>query len=131
VKYSFSKIEKLCSTKDIQTIFSKGEKFVSYPFFFAYTIQLPKEDVPVKVMISVSKKKFKKAVDRNRIKRLCREVYRLNKHTLNEKLEGIYEGTLQLSINYVANTEIPFSSLQKDFLKAINNLSNEIKRNLS
>jgi len=131
VNYSFSKNEKLCSTKDIQTIFSKGEKFVSYPFFFAYTIQAQKEDVPVKVMISVSKKKFKKAVDRNRIKRICREVYRLNKQILLEKLEEITKGQLHLSINYVANAEIPFESLQKDFLKSINNLVNEIKRNLS
>ncbi|SHN20973.1 ribonuclease P protein component [Cyclobacterium lianum] len=73
----FSKEERLHSKKLIKELFDKGSSFFLYPFKVYY---LEKEHLPHnQLLISVSKKKFKKAVDRNYIKRRVREAYRLNK----------------------------------------------------
>lgn len=76
---TYSKAEKLKSKKLIETLFSEGNSVSAYPLRMVY-LQTPLEDgTPIKVGVSVSKKRFKNAVDRNRIKRLLREGYRLNK----------------------------------------------------
>ena len=73
----FPKDEKLKNKTDIFLLFEQG-KWVSYKELAIISLQ--KEDLPTrKVGVSVSKKFFKKAVDRNRVKRLLRETYRLNK----------------------------------------------------
>ena len=73
----FPKEEKLKNKTDISLLFEQG-KWFSYKELAIISLQ--KEDLPTrKVGVSVSKKFFKKAVDRNRVKRLLRETYRLNK----------------------------------------------------
>lgn len=75
------KKERLYEKKRIDELFAQGKSFISYPLRVVYLEkENPEEDdVPVKVMVSVSKKYFKRAVKRNRVKRLIREAYRLNK----------------------------------------------------
>ncbi len=82
-RYSFGKNEKLCSRLLIDKLFKSGRSFKEYPF---RVVHMPVEasNVTAKVLISVPKKRFKKAVSRNKIKRLIREVYRLNKNELHE-----------------------------------------------
>ena len=84
-KLTFRKQERLTGEIRIKELFEKGEFLLSYPFRVGYVVA-PKSDVPVKVVISVPKKRFKRAVNRNRIKRLIRESYRLNKKSLYELL---------------------------------------------
>jgi ribonuclease P protein component len=81
--FSFSKDEKLKSRKAIASIFSKRLSIGAYPLRFFYSIQENENSTsPVKVGFSVSKKLYKRAVDRNRLKRLMREVYRHEKQSL-------------------------------------------------
>jgi len=76
---TFSNKEKLKSKKLIDQLFTEGNSVSAHPLRLVY-IETPFDDaVKLKVGVSVSKRNFKKAVDRNRIKRLLREVYRLNK----------------------------------------------------
>ncbi|MEO9806248.1 MAG: ribonuclease P protein component [Reichenbachiella sp.] len=84
-KYSFPKRERLSSKKLIDALFTKGASFYFYPFSIRF---LPADERANchQFMVSVSKRNFKKAVDRNRIKRLLRESYRLQKHLLEENL---------------------------------------------
>jgi len=83
-RYFFKKQEKLKSRKAISSLFAEGQQFTIFPIK-VYWQSATTENV-LQVGISVGSKHFKKAVDRNRIKRLIREAYRLQKNQLNEHL---------------------------------------------
>lgn len=79
MSFKFTKKEKLKSKKHIEHLFENGKSIMAHPLLLKYNEVEFNDGVKVKAAVSVSKKKFKKAVDRIRIKRLMREVYRLNK----------------------------------------------------
>ena len=79
MKLTFYKTEKLKSQKLIEKLFLEGKSVVSYPLRLVFIETTFDDNVKVKAGVSVSKRHFKNAVDRNRIKRLMREAYRLNK----------------------------------------------------
>ena len=76
---SFSNKEKLKSNKLIEQLFTEGNSITIHPWYAIYIATTFDSDIKIKTGVSVSKRNFKKAVDRNRIKRLLREVYRLQK----------------------------------------------------
>lgn len=83
---SFPNNEKLKSRKTIDTLFSAGKSVGKYPLRLAYVESASGETEKIKMGVSVSKKYFKKAVDRNYIKRVLRETYRHNKHLLADTI---------------------------------------------
>jgi ribonuclease P protein component len=93
---TYPKTEKLKSKHTIDLLFSEGKSVSKYPLRLVYVpINLDKENfdkpnVPIKMGVSVSKKYFKKAVDRNYYKRVLRETYRLNKNILLENASKTY-----------------------------------------
>ena len=107
MKYTFTKKERLSSKKLIDQLFTEGKTFFSYPFKVFYLFKETEEEFPVQVLITVSKKNFKKAVDRNKIKRLVREGYRKNKLLLHDYLNEKNKSVL-LGLVYVGET-IPLS----------------------
>lgn len=80
-RYQFGKNEKLKSRKQIEQLFKEGKSFSSFPFRVVYVF-VNEDTAILQAGFSVSTRYFKKAVDRNRIKRLMREGYRLQKNTL-------------------------------------------------
>jgi ribonuclease P protein component len=84
---SFGKEEKLCSKKEIDSLFKDGNSFVEYPLKVIYN-ELDSSIANTRVLISVPKRRFRKAVDRNRIKRLIREGYRKSKMEFLENLNA-------------------------------------------
>ncbi|MDR0872947.1 MAG: ribonuclease P protein component [Prevotellaceae bacterium] len=122
-KHTFSKAERLCGEIRINTHFDKGDFFLSYPFRIGFSVA-EKGEIPVQVLIGVPKKRFKHAVDRNRIKRLIREVYRLNKAALYALLEN---KTIYLSVNYVANEIFPYETMQQKWQESIEKLSRKLQ----
>ncbi|WP_396194568.1 ribonuclease P protein component [Flavobacterium sp.] len=87
---SYPKKEKLKSKKIIELLFTEGKSVGKYPLRLVYVPYDFEEDVPLKMGVSVSKKYFKKAVDRNYYKRVLRECYRLNKAELLNHINQKY-----------------------------------------
>ena len=87
--FKYPKNEKLKSQKTIDLLFSKGKSVTKYPLRLVY-VETNDEIEKLKFGVSVSKKHFKNAVDRNYFKRVLRETYRLNKHIIHENLTKSY-----------------------------------------
>lgn len=85
---TFVKSEKLCNTAAIARLFEKGHTIYNNPIKIKWLPVSESNNTGLKVVISVSKHKFKKAVDRNRIKRILRECYRHNKSILEHGLQN-------------------------------------------
>lgn len=86
-KFFFPKSEKLCSDKLIERLFSQGNREIgTFPVRLVYLPLSTEELTGINVMVSVSKRHFKRAVKRNRVKRQLREYYRLNSCLIKEKL---------------------------------------------
>lgn len=90
MKFTYPKSEKLKSKKTIDLLFSKGKSVSKFPLRLVYVSLEEAIDSEVTVGVSVSKKYFKHAVDRNYYKRVLRETYRLNKHFLLNSLDKPY-----------------------------------------
>ena len=109
--FKFPKSERLNSKKLIQLLFEEGSHFFLYPFK-VYHLRHP--DVGIKahqVLVTTSSRRYKKAVERNLIKRRMREAYRLNKHLVQEV-------SVKLMIGYIyVGKEIHDFSLIRDKLK--------------
>jgi len=107
---TFGKEYKLCSKKIINDLFKTGNKTHSFPFSVQYSsIALP-TTAAFQITISVPKRSFKKAHDRNRIKRLIREAIRKNKLILEEPLEKS-EQQLALFLIYKHHAELDYETL--------------------
>lgn len=127
-KNTFSKEEKLCSTKAIDTLFAAGESFIAYPLRVVYIIydESVAEDQRASVMISVSKRKFKRAVKRNRVKRMVREAYRLNKHGLTTLLQNNNK-RIDIAFLYLKDELPEYSEIEKSILKTATILTDKVE----
>ena len=93
--FFFPKAEKLCSDKLIDKLFTDGNREIgSFPVRLVY-LQVPAEEISgINLLVSVSKRHFKRAVKRNRVKRQLREYYRLNNQKLKSILAADNQGLL-------------------------------------
>ncbi|HEY9048953.1 MAG TPA: ribonuclease P protein component [Ohtaekwangia sp.] len=115
-KFTFRKEERLTKEKQIQELFEKGSSFYLFPFKVFF---MPHPDPAIahhQVLISVSKKNFKRAVDRNLIKRRMRETYRLQKQTLAEI------PSLQIGFIYSHKEILLFDEMKRKMLQSLKKL---------
>ena len=86
-QFTLGKTERLKSRKKIEALFSTGQRFTSVPFLVYYRVHNDAEPAALQAGFSASKKNFKRAVDRNRAKRIIREVYRLQNAPLKNMIK--------------------------------------------
>jgi ribonuclease P protein component len=123
----FGKEYKLCSQKIIDTIFIEKKSVKAYPFVLSYfELPLP-SSTPFQITVSVPKRIFKKAHDRNRIKRLMRECIRKNKLNLEPFL---IDNTKQVALFmiYTAREELTIELLQKKTKQLFKQLIDELSK---
>ena len=112
----FRKFERLKSRKLIQKLFREGKSLKAYPIIAVYYGGAEHESV--QVGFSVSKRRFRKAVDRNLLKRRMREAYRLNRGELGvQNLKGV-----ALMLIYVGKDPADFGQIEKSVRKALSKL---------
>jgi len=120
---TFSKSERLCSKVLIEEVFGKG-KAISGPSF--KLIWLRSEitgESPVQIVITVPKRNFKKAVDRNKLKRRVREVYRKNKSRV---YDVIADGSVYLMLVYTGRRMMEYKEIEGSILKLLQRLISEL-----
>jgi ribonuclease P protein component len=124
--YTFKKEERLCNKKLIDELFHNGSSFLCYPFRATWQLSDSTGPFPAQALFAVSKRRFKRAVDRNRIKRLMREAYRLNKQ------DQLYEHLLKcnksiiFSVGYIGKEITSADVAGKKMTKLLKQLSAEI-----
>lgn len=110
---TLSKAERLNSKKEIEKLFAGGSKsFSIYPLRVVFLSAEKKEEASASILISVPKKRFKRAVKRNRVKRQIREAYRKNKHELLNFLSDKEEG-LSIAFIYLSDEIIPTTVIEE------------------
>jgi ribonuclease P protein component len=104
-QFTLGKNERLKSRKSIEQLFSEGKKIIAAPYRVLYSLITTAKDSSIQFSTGVSAKHFKKAVERNRIKRLTREAWRLQKNGLAKK---IGPKNIQLNVFFIyTGREIP------------------------
>lgn len=119
----FPKKERLCNVKDIEELFSKGSSNFLYPFKIVYLHCEKSQNFP-QVLFSVPKKNFKKAVDRNRIKRQMKEVYRKNKTLIFFNTPGNFSVPCFLGIIYVGKEHMDYKLMESKLISILLRLKN-------
>lgn len=133
-QFTLGKEERLKSRKQIEQLFDKGKSFAITPFrvYFLINEMLNAQRTMFNVQfgVGVSAKNFKKAVDRNRIKRLIREAWRLQKNELSEKAKAVQR---QLNVFFIyTGKELPdFTTVKDKVALALKKLADKIDENVS
>ncbi len=145
--YTFHKCERLCSRRLIDRLYAEGRRLMAYPYSIQWLAidnadRAPSENrtshptppsphpappPPCQVMIVAPKRRFRHAVDRNRVKRLTRECYRMRKHLLYDLLaqNGL---RIALALVYVGNEIMTYQQLERKMDKLVEALGADILR---
>lgn len=128
---TFPKKEHLCGKLLVDALYEKGEAFFVYPFRVVYrNVSQSEGDVAILCMAGVSKRKLKKAVDRNYVKRQIREAYRNNKHDLWDVMQSRGE-QLHLSFNFIGEKSEKTSLIERQMKKSLKKLVEIISKQVN
>jgi ribonuclease P protein component len=129
-QFTLAKYERLKSRKQIEHLFNDGEKFSVSSFRIFYSLATDNSPLTTHFGAGVSSKNFKKAVDRNRIKRLTREAWRTQNIQLKETLK---KSGKQLNVFFIyTGKEIPdFTTVKDKLAVALKKLLQKIDENIS
>ncbi len=130
-RHTLSKAERLKSYKRIRLLFAEGQKFKVLPLLVYYQVRElavhSNENIPIQMGVSVGARYFKKAFERNLIKRRIREAYRKNNTFLKLELMGAKRG-LDVFFVYTSNELLPYSQLETTLIKALQLLLEKINQ---
>lgn len=124
--FGLKKAERLCGKKAIDALFAgtDSKSLSAYPIRIVFR---PTEEAGIRILVSVSKKRFRHAVDRNRVKRQLREAYRLNKHIL----ASTEQSTLGMDIAFIWLTDKhqPSDLITKKMIMLLEKIAQSVQTN--
>lgn len=128
--FGFPKIEHLCLRTDVEALFASGSRASSiFPLRAVYRVVDYNGRGPrIKVLLSVSKRYFKHAVDRNRAKRQLREAYRHHKDILTDSLPD--HVALHLGFLWLSNKPVESAVVEERLVKLLQNISDRLLKTL-
>lgn len=134
--FTLPKSERLHGKTQVELLFEKGEKWSCYPFRLVMNFVEDESDAaPLRMLVSVSKRSFKRAVDRNKLKRRIREAYRINKFKLLDVVSAhsSEKGNKKLILGFLYTSKQieSYALIEKKLLKALEEISDRIKINVS
>ncbi len=127
-KNTLSKQERLNRRQLIDQVFAEGKKIFDYPILMRWSLTPVPTKYPAQVLIVVSKKRFKKAPHRNRIKRLMREAYRKNKHIIYPLLDKNDE-QMAIAINYIGKKMPTYEETEQKIIILLQRLARDYEEN--
>lgn len=123
--YKLNKDEKLCSRTAVNRLFDEGKSLMAFPLRAAYRLR-PIGDQPVQFLISIPKKRIRKAVNRVTLRRRTREAYRLNRrHLLIPVLEQQGIGA-DIAFVYLDSTPAPYSVINEKMTHLLSRIAQEV-----
>ena len=122
-RFTFKKEERVTGTKRIEALFAEGKSFISYPLRVVYLVHEHCELTGCSILVSVPKKRIKKAAHRNRIKRQIRESFRLSKDLVNDIKVELGEQSLDIAFVYVKDTLSNYNEIDKAMQKALKQIA--------
>ena len=123
--YTFTKEERLCNKKLIDQLYHNGSSFLCYPFKVSWAVTAEPQLFPAQILFSVAKKRYKRAVDRNLIKRRIREAYRLHKQQYLYSPLIDANRNIVFSIGFIGKEIAPYDFIEKKMLKLLSQLSEQ------
>ncbi|MCR4033934.1 MULTISPECIES: ribonuclease P protein component [Flavobacterium] len=126
MNFTYPKNERLKSKTTIGLLFSEGKSVSKYPLRLVYRQAEENSEEQTKIGVSVSKKYFKKAVDRNYFKRVLRETYRLNKHLLLDNLDQSYS----IMLFYQTKDRLSYEEINTKMIQLFEKFSLQINKPL-
>ena len=125
---SLGKANKLCNQKIIDDVFESGELIKSYPFVLKFKETELSNQVGFQIVFSAPKRTFRKAVQRNRIKRLCKEAFRAQRNLLDKYLQE-HNKQLALFLVYTSKEELSLPLLNGRTQKLIKKIISQLESN--
>ncbi|MGY0407484.1 MAG: ribonuclease P protein component [Polaribacter sp.] len=126
MKHTLGKEERLKSRKLIEKLYQEGNSIKAFPLRMLYVQTAHTSEFPVQMGVSVAKRNFKRAVDRNRIKRLLREAYRLQKQIVYNTIEKPHV----FMISYLGREMGKYEEIYPKMEKLLTLFVNETKKKL-
>lgn len=124
-RFGLPKTERIYLREEIRGLYEHGEAFIAYPLRVVFCLSLSPRNVRCSIMTSVPKRLFKRAVKRNRIKRLMREAYRLNKESWIDFLTA-HDLYALVSFSMVGDTLPDANTMTQAIKKALNKLEDRL-----
>jgi ribonuclease P protein component len=123
MRNTLGKQERLKSKKLIEKLYTEGDSVKNFPLRMMYVQTVHTSEFPCQVGVSVAKRNYKLAVDRNRLKRLMRETYRLQKQIVYNNLDKPYV----FMISYIGREEIKYEDLYLKMEKLLTLFIDKVK----
>ena len=123
-RFTLSKEERICSKKLINELFTgNGRSMTAFPLRVVFMKRTIVDDQPrAAMLVSVPKRYFKHAVDRNRVKRQVREAFRRNKSIITQNLTDDHEG-IAMAFVWLTNEKFPSSEVENRMVRLLTRIS--------